>query len=87
MHYAELQVASAFSFLRGASRPEELAVAASVLGLPAIGLADRNTVAGVVRMHDAAKQVGIRLLVGSRLAFRDGTHVRVIEADTRERDR
>jgi error-prone DNA polymerase len=72
MRYAELQIASAFSFLRGASRPEELAAAASVLGLAAIGIADLNTVAGVVRMHDAAKQVGVRLLVGSRLAFRDG---------------
>jgi len=73
VQYAELQVASAFSFLRGASRPEELAAAASVLGLSTIGIADLNTVAGVVRMHDAAKQVGIRLLVGSRLSFRDGT--------------
>jgi error-prone DNA polymerase len=73
MRYAELQIASAFSFLRGASRPEELAAAASVLELSAIGIADLNTVAGVVRMHDAAKQVGIPLLVGSRLAFRDGT--------------
>ncbi|MBV8402059.1 MAG: PHP domain-containing protein, partial [Acetobacteraceae bacterium] len=73
MRYAELQIASAFSFLRGASRPEELAAAASVLGFSAIGIADLNTVAGVVRMHDAAKQVGIPLLVGSRLAFRDGT--------------
>ena len=77
--YAELQVASAFSFLRGAAQPEELAVAASVLGLAAIGVADRNTVAGVVRMHDAVKQVekqtptGLRLLVGARLVFRDGT--------------
>ncbi len=73
MTYAELQLASAFSFLRGASQPEELVATASALGLSAIGIADFNTVAGVVRMHDAAKQVGIRLLVGSRLSFRDGT--------------
>jgi error-prone DNA polymerase len=71
--YAELQVMSAFSFLRGASRAEELAATARVLGLSAIGLADLNTVAGTVRMHDAARQVGIRLLPGARLAFRDGT--------------
>jgi error-prone DNA polymerase len=71
--YAELQVASAFSFLRGASRAEELAATAAVLGLAAIGLADRNTVAGVVRMHDVAKQAGIRFLPGARLVFRDGT--------------
>ena len=46
--YAEFAIQSNFSFLRGASRPEELAVTASRLGLSAIGLADRNTVAGVV---------------------------------------
>ena len=73
MTYAELQIASAFSFLRGASQPEELVATASVLGLSAIGIADFNTVAGVVRMHDAANEAGIRLLVGSRLSFRDGT--------------
>ena len=71
--YAELQVASAFSFLRGASSPEELAATASVLGLSAIGITDINSVAGVVRMWDAAKDVGIRLVVGARLTFRDGT--------------
>ncbi len=73
MTYAELQVASAFSFLRGASSPEELAATASVLGLSAIGITDLNSVAGVVRMYDAAKQVGIRLMVGARLSFRDDT--------------
>ncbi len=73
MAYAELQVASAFSFLRGASSPEELAATASVLGLSAIGVTDLNSVAGVVRMWDAAKEVGIRLMVGARLSFRDDT--------------
>jgi error-prone DNA polymerase len=71
--FAELQVASAFSFLRGASSPEELAATASVLGLSAIGITDLNSVAGVVRMWDAAKEVGIRLVVGARLSFRDDT--------------
>jgi error-prone DNA polymerase len=71
--YAELQVASAFSFLRGASSPEELAATASVLGLSVIGITDLNSVAGVVRMWDAARQVGIRLIVGVRLSFRDAT--------------
>src|SRR3984957_17735983 len=71
--YAELQVASAFSFLRGASSAEELAATASVLGLSAIGITDLNSVAGVVRMHDAAKEVGIRMVVGARLSFRDDT--------------
>ena len=73
MSYAELQMASAFSFLRGASQPEELVVAASALGLTALGITDLNTVAGVVRMHTAAAEAGIRLLVGVRLTFRDDT--------------
>ncbi|MCW3476561.1 error-prone DNA polymerase [Limobrevibacterium gyesilva] len=71
--YAELQTATAFSFLRGASHAEELVAMAAALGLAAIGIADRNTLAGVVRAHEAAKQAGLRLLVGSRLALRDGT--------------
>src|ERR1700746_1488737 len=66
-------MASAFSFLRGASSPEELAATASVLGLTAIGITDLNIVAGVVRMWDAAKETGIRLVVGARLTFRDAT--------------
>src|SRR5215472_520482 len=73
MAYTELQVASAFSFLRGASSPEELTATASVLGHSAIGVTDLNSVAGVVRMWDAAKEVGIRVVVGARLSFRDGT--------------
>jgi error-prone DNA polymerase len=59
--------------LRGASSPEELAATASVLGLSAIGITDLNSVAGVVRMWDAAKETGIRLVVGTRLSFRDDT--------------
>ena len=71
--YAELLAASNFSFLRGASHPEELAAAASLLGLAGFAVADRNTLAGVVRGHLAAKQTGVRYAVGCRLAFRDGT--------------
>jgi error-prone DNA polymerase len=70
--YAELQVTSNYSFLRGASHPDELVVAASALGLAAIAMTDRNSLAGVVRAHTAAKQAGIRLVVGARLDFRDG---------------
>ena len=65
--YAELAVTSNFSFLRGASHPEELVTMAAALGLQAIGIADRNTLAGVVRAHVAAKEAGIQLLVGARL--------------------
>ena len=69
--YAELQVTSNFSFLRGASHPEELALSAAALGHAAIAVTDRNTLAGVVRAHAAAKKAGIRLVVGARLDFTD----------------
>ena len=65
--YAELQITSNFSFLRGGSHPEELVLRAHELGLEAIALTDRNTLAGVVRAHVAAKEVGIRFVVGARL--------------------
>jgi error-prone DNA polymerase len=70
--YAELVVTTNFSFLRGASHAEELVRQAAKLGLSAIGVADRNTLAGVVRAHIAAKDVGVRLLVGVRLISADG---------------
>jgi len=70
--YAELQVTSGYSFLRGASHPAELATAAAALGLAAIAVTDRNSLAGVVRAHVAAKEIGIRLVVGARLDFADG---------------
>ena len=64
--YAELQVTSNFSFLRGGAHPEELVLRAAELGHRAIALTDRNTLAGVVRAHVAAKEVGIRFVVGAR---------------------
>ena len=73
--YAELQITSNFSFLRGGSHPEELVLRAAELGLSALALTDRNTLAGVVRAHIAAKEVGIRFVVGARLDLmpEDGT--------------
>ncbi len=65
--YAELQAVSNFSFLRGASHADELVECAAALGLAAIGIADRNTLAGAVRAHVAAKAAGLRLLTGARL--------------------
>ncbi len=65
--YAELQCASNFSFLRGGSHPAELVATAKAIGINAIGIADRNTVAGVVRAHAAAKEEDMRLLVGARI--------------------
>ena len=70
--YAELQVTTNFSFLRGGSHPEELVEQAAVLGMQAIGVTDRNTLSGVVRAHVAAKVAGIKLLVGARLDLQDG---------------
>ncbi|MCZ4298133.1 error-prone DNA polymerase [Henriciella marina] len=70
--YAELAVTTNFSFLQGASHPEELVAQAKGLGLTAIGIADRNTLAGVVRAHLAARDYEMRLLVGARLITADG---------------
>jgi error-prone DNA polymerase len=69
--YAELHVTSNFSFLEGASHPDEMAETAAGLGHTAVALTDRNTLAGVVRGHLAAKRVGIRFIPGCRLDFRD----------------
>ncbi len=74
MGYAELAAATHFSFLRGASSPAEMVIAAQALGHIGIGIADRNSVVGVVRAHVAAKDhPGFRLIVGARLCFADGT--------------
>ena len=70
--YAELAITSNFSFLRGASAPEELVAQAKILGLSGVGFADRNSVAGVVRAHVAAREHGIRVAPGARLSFADG---------------
>jgi error-prone DNA polymerase len=72
MAYTELQVTSNFSFLRGASHPEELVEHAALLGHQAIAITDRNSLAGIVRAHAAAKKKGIRIIVGCRLDLLDG---------------
>ncbi|WP_246401810.1 error-prone DNA polymerase [Gluconacetobacter dulcium] len=79
--YAELQVTSYFSFLRGVSSPAELFAQAKRLGLPAIGITDRNTLAGIVQAHIAAKDTGIRLVVGCRLDLADFPPVLVYPMD------
>src|SRR5271169_6894088 len=75
MPYLEFAVASNFSFLRGASHPEELMVQAAQLGLAGLGLCDRNTLAGVVRAHLAKREQNLVLAYhpGARLVFADGT--------------
>ena len=81
MTYAELQVTTNFSFLRGASHPDELVVTAAALGHQAIAITDHNSLAGIVRAHHAAKEVGIRLVVGCRLDLRDGTSLLAFPED------
>jgi error-prone DNA polymerase len=71
MRYVELQVTSNFSFLRGASHPEEFIEQAAAYGYTEIAITDRNTFAGIVRAHAAAKKVGIRLIPGCRLDLID----------------
>ncbi|HEX8194116.1 MAG TPA: error-prone DNA polymerase [Allosphingosinicella sp.] len=77
----ELQVTTHFSFLRGASSPDELFNTAALLGLPALGVADRNSVAGIVRAWEAAKATGVRLIPGCRLDLADGTSLLVYPED------
>ncbi|MEY9142053.1 error-prone DNA polymerase [Bradyrhizobium elkanii] len=79
--YAELQVTSHFSFLRGASSCEELLTQAASLGIAAIGIVDRNSLAGVVRALEASRTTGVRLVVGCRLDLADGMSILVYPTD------
>ncbi len=72
MRYTELQTTTNFSFLRGASHPEELVEQAAAYGYRAIAITDRNTFAGVVRAHTKARKLGIRVIPGCRLDLVDG---------------
>ncbi|HWI94413.1 MAG TPA: error-prone DNA polymerase [Flavisolibacter sp.] len=72
MKYVELQITTNFSFLRGASHPDELVEHAASLGYDAIAITDRNTVAGVVRAHAAGRKAGVRVIPGCRLDLLDG---------------
>ncbi|CAO3423629.1 error-prone DNA polymerase [Azospirillum doebereinerae] len=81
IRYAELQVATNFSFLEGASHPDEMALTASALGHAAIGVTDRNTLAGIVQMHAAAKRAGIRAVIGCRLDLTDADSVLAYPTD------
>jgi error-prone DNA polymerase len=79
--YAELQCASHFSFLRGTSSAEELFGAAAALGIEALAITDWNSLAGIVRAHEAAKATGVRLIVGCRLQLTDGSEILVYPSD------
>lgn len=72
MQYTELQITTNFSFLRGGSHPEELVEQAEALGYREIAITDRNTLAGIVRAHTAAKAKGMRIIPAARLDLQDG---------------
>jgi error-prone DNA polymerase len=79
--YIELQTTTNFSFLRGASHAEELFARAAVLGLPALGITDRGSLAGIVRAHQRAEETNIRCIIGTRLDLTDGGSVLVYPTD------
>lgn len=72
MSYTELQITTNFTFLRGGSHPEEIVEQAIALGYKEIAITDRNTLAGIVRAHIAAKDKGIRIIPACRLDLLDG---------------
>ncbi len=79
--YAELHCRTNYSFLEGASHADELAARAVELGLKAIAVTDRNSLAGVVRAHVAAKEAGLKLLVGAEIVPTDGPSIVVLATD------
>lgn len=81
MRYAELQVTTHFSFLRGASSAQELFETARQIGIEALGIVDRNSLAGIVRALEASRETGVRLVVGCRLDLQDGMSVLVYPMD------
>src|SRR5947209_14404268 len=78
MSYVELHARSAFSFLRGAALPEQLAERAAQLGMPAMALCDRDGVYGAPRFFAAAKEHGVRPIIGAELTMEDGTVLPVL---------
>lgn len=81
MEYIELQVTSNFSFLRGASHPEELIDQAAVMGYRKLAITDRNTLAGIVRAHVAARNHAIELIPACRLDLLDGPSILAYPTD------
>jgi error-prone DNA polymerase len=72
MDYAELHIRTNFTFLEGASHPEEYVRKAQTLGLAAIAITDRNSLAGIVRAYGEARETGMRILIGAQLDLVDG---------------
>jgi error-prone DNA polymerase len=73
--YVELSTMTNYCFLEAASHAWELAVSAKALGMDALGIADRNSLSGIVRAHVACRKFGLRLVVGCRLSFRDAPDI------------
>jgi error-prone DNA polymerase len=81
MNYTELQVTTNFSFLRGASHPEEMIEQAGTYGYRSIAITDRNTFAGIVRAHVVAKKLGIHFIPACRLDLLDGPSLLAFPTD------
>ena len=79
--YIELRARSAFSFLEGASTPEDLAARAAELGYSAMALGDRDGLYGAPRFYAAAKAAGIRQIVGAELTLDDDSRLYVLAPD------
>ena len=81
--YAELYCISNFTFLRGASFPEELIEQASILGYKALAITDECSLSGVVRAHTAAKEKGVTLIIGSEFNLKEGCHFVLLASNRR----
>ncbi len=81
IEYAELHCISNFSFLRGASHPQELVARAHALGYRALALTDECSVSGVVRAHEQARELGMQLIIGSELQLQDGPRLVLLATD------
>ena len=79
--YVPLWCKSNFSFLEGASHPDELVDEAFRQGLPALALTDRDGVYGVVRAHVKAREVGLKLIIGSEISIDDGSTIVLLAQD------
>src|ERR1043165_8119084 len=79
--YAELHCKTNFSFLEGASHPDELVVRAAELGYAALAITDRNSLSGEMRAHMAAKEVSLKILIGAELTLLDTPPIVVLATD------
>ncbi|MBK9765816.1 MAG: PHP domain-containing protein [Chloracidobacterium sp.] len=79
--FYELHTRSAFSFLSSGSLPEDIAVRSGELDMPAIGMMDRDTVSGAVRLHFEAKEQGVRAMIGSEITMDDGSLLPLMPLD------